>query len=105
MEDPEKVFEAFFTTKENGMGMGLAVCRSIIDAHHGRLWAESVKGAGYHLLIYSSGSAGRGIMKSRGPIVFVVDDDFRVREALSSLISSAGFRVAVFGSAAEFLDF
>lgn len=44
MEDSEKVFEAFFTTKENGMGMGLAVCRSIIDAHHGQLWAASGKG-------------------------------------------------------------
>jgi len=46
IEDSEKIFEAFFTTKENGMGMGLAVCRSIIDAHRGRLWAESNKGAG-----------------------------------------------------------
>jgi PAS domain S-box-containing protein len=46
MDDPEKAFEAFFTTKENGMGMGLAVCRSIIEAHHGRLWAESGNGAG-----------------------------------------------------------
>ncbi|HEY2466502.1 MAG TPA: PAS domain S-box protein [Terracidiphilus sp.] len=46
IDDPDKVFEAFFTTKENGMGMGLAVCRSIIDAHHGRLWAESGKGEG-----------------------------------------------------------
>ncbi len=46
LKDPEKVFEAFFTTKENGMGMGLAVCRSIIDAHHGRLWAASGEGAG-----------------------------------------------------------
>ncbi len=46
MDDADKVFEAFFTTKENGMGMGLAVCRSIIEAHHGRLWAESGKGAG-----------------------------------------------------------
>jgi FixJ family two-component response regulator len=42
-------------------------------------------------------------MKPEAPVVFVVDDDFRVREALSSLISSAGFRVALFGSAAEFL--
>ena len=39
------------------------------------------------------------------PLVIVVDDDHRVREALSSLISSAGLQVAVFGSAAEFLEF
>jgi FixJ family two-component response regulator len=44
-------------------------------------------------------------MKSDSPLVFVVDDDHRVREALSSLISSAGLQVAVFGSAAEFLEF
>jgi FixJ family two-component response regulator len=43
-------------------------------------------------------------MNSDNPIVFVVDDDFRVREALSSLISSVGLRVAAFGSAAEFLE-
>jgi FixJ family two-component response regulator len=43
-------------------------------------------------------------MNSDSPIVFVVDDDYRVREALSSLISSAGLRVAVFKSAAEFLE-
>jgi PAS domain S-box-containing protein len=46
LKDPEKVFEAFFTTKENGMGMGLAVCRSIINAHQGRLWAASGESAG-----------------------------------------------------------
>jgi len=43
-------------------------------------------------------------MNSDSPIVFVVDDDHRVRQALSSLISSAGLRVAVFSSAAEFLE-
>jgi FixJ family two-component response regulator len=43
-------------------------------------------------------------MNSDSPVVFVVDDDYRIREALSSLISSAGLRVAVFGSAAEFLE-
>lgn len=43
-------------------------------------------------------------MNSHSPVVFVVDDDQRVREALSSLISSVGLRVEVFGSAAEFLE-
>ena len=42
----DRLFEAFYTTKPHGMGMGLAICRSIIDAHGGRLWAESNQGPG-----------------------------------------------------------
>jgi PAS domain S-box-containing protein len=45
-QDFERLFEAFYTTKSGGMGIGLSLSRSIIERHHGRLWAEPNDGPG-----------------------------------------------------------
>jgi signal transduction histidine kinase len=42
----DKIFQAFYTTKNDGMGMGLSISRSIIESHRGRLWAEANDGPG-----------------------------------------------------------
>jgi light-regulated signal transduction histidine kinase (bacteriophytochrome) len=52
-ENAERLFGAFVTTKSNGMGMGLAICRSIIQAHGGCIWIEPnlTEGAAFHFTL------------------------------------------------------
>lgn len=45
-ERREQIFGAFYTTKRSGLGVGLAICRSVVDAHHGRIWAQASASGG-----------------------------------------------------------
>jgi signal transduction histidine kinase len=63
-EHIERVFEAFYTTKSNGVGMGLSICRSIINAHGGRLWADANEPRGA-VFQFTLPSAENEVMTSR----------------------------------------
>jgi FixJ family two-component response regulator/signal transduction histidine kinase len=120
-EPVDTVFEPFWTTREEGLGLGLAICRSIVEAHGGTIRAarNPDRGATFRFEL-PRGSSGDDIAQDQvpagkvapgeaartggaGPTVCVVDDDDSVREGLMRLIAAAGWNVVSYASASEFL--
>jgi C4-dicarboxylate-specific signal transduction histidine kinase len=61
-DDVETLFQPFHTTKDHGLGMGLSICRTLVTAHHGRLWAERrpERGAAFYVALPIAQSQERG---------------------------------------------
>jgi len=68
--DGEQIFEPFFTTKKKGMGLGLSVCRSIITAHRGKLWATNNPdcGATFHMSLPIAASRDDLVISNNGGV-------------------------------------
>jgi FixJ family two-component response regulator len=121
--DLDKVFEPFWTTTPEGLGLGLAICRSIIEAHGGEIEVAPNAGRGVTFrftlprLRVEAGAeqephdvkeGGRRSSTSPGrastPLLALIDDDFAVREGIARLLSTTGWTVRAFASAEAFLE-
>ncbi len=106
-----RVFQPFFTTKPDGMGLGLSISRSIVVAHGGRILVQSAPGRGTTFRVQlpsrppapSKPAPPRATADLTGT-VFVVDDDPSMRRALQRQLRDAGHTVECFDSAQALLD-
>jgi signal transduction histidine kinase len=68
-QDIDRIFNPLFTTKSDGMGMGLSICRSIIEAHDGRIWVAPNKpqGAVFQFILLADGATSAGASRESNP--------------------------------------
>src|SRR5213079_791764 len=90
----EQVFDRFFTTKKEGMGLGLSICRTIINAHQGKIWAtnNADRGATFHfsLPMVSSGALSGASSKGLNGSALTATDASAPRAAAPSVLLGAG---------------
>ena len=95
-----KIFDPYFTTKQKGSGLGLAVCYSIIKNHRGHIKVKSTLGVGTTFQIYlpvfegnqhKQKSVEGGTFSSSGSRVLVMDDEDSIRDVVGDILSSYGY--------------
>ncbi|MCC6869794.1 MAG: response regulator [Burkholderiales bacterium] len=113
-----RVFEPFYTTRQDGLGMGLPIARSIVEAHGGEIRVSNRARGGAAFTVHLPGTrvarpAPRRLSATRPEVttrphgearVCIVDDDTASREGIARLLTAAGWDVATFASAPAALD-
>ncbi len=106
----EKIFDPYFTTKEDGNGLGLTICHSIISKHNGRIVVESELGVGTTFTIYLPAmkekspheSAADGPMEILGTgRILVMDDEDQLREIVAEMLKYLGYKADLAADGAE----
>jgi PAS domain S-box-containing protein len=111
-EHLDKIFDPYFTTKQQGSGLGLASCYSIISKHDGSISVESGLGLGTTFRIYLPATDKPRTIKTQNKqplhqgkgLILVVDDDDLVRNIAGDLLSYLGYKVAFAEGGSEAIE-
>jgi PAS domain S-box-containing protein len=107
-QDLPKIFDPYFSTKEQGSGLGLTVCYSIVKKHGGHISVKSVEGEGTSFTVYLPVSSGKTesdvtddtLFLGKGKVLFM-DDEGSVRQTASEMLTFLGYDMEFAGDGAE----
>ncbi len=113
-ESLDKVFDPYFSTKQNGSGLGLSICHSIIKKHGGTIAVRSLVDEGTEFILYLPASkkvakaepqAGKVFIQAdRTGTVMIMDDDAMVRDTAKQILELAGYTIIVVKNGKEAIE-